>query len=429
MRREPGIKWLFMDLNSYFASVEQQENPNLRGKPVIVTPMQTDYTCAIAASYEAKAYGIKTGTMVSDAKNMCPNLHCVQAQHDTYVAYHNRIIEEVVKHTPINRIWSIDELSSRIPPAKRTANGAQKIAKKIKDGLHENIGEAINCSIGFAPNSLLAKIACEMHKPDGLTILRQEDLPHKILHLQLTDIPGIGKNIKKRLNTSRIYTVEDFWNISPKHARKIWGSVAGERFWYLIHGYDIEPQETNTSLFGHSRVLDPDLRTPEKARLIARKLTSKAAKRMRSKEYYAQNISLSVRTKNNYKSNRCCKIYAAQDTFTLIQFIDGMWYEILQEIQNNDANFLRNNSIKKVSISLSNLIKKEDITDEIFHTKIRENLDIEEHKNALTHAIDSLQQKYKKDVVSLGTCPKTSAGFVGTKISFSRVPDAEEFWS
>ncbi len=150
---------------------------------------------------------------------------------------------------------------------------------------------------------------------------------------------------------------------------------------------------------------------------------------MRSKEYYAQNISLSVRTKNNYKSNRCCKIYAAQDTFTLIQFIDGMWYEILQEIQNNDANFLRNNSIKKVSISLSNLIKKEDITDEIFHTKIRENLDIEEHKNALTHAIDSLQQKYKKDVVSLGTCPKTSAGFVGTKISFSRVPDAEEFWS
>lgn len=116
MDREPGLKWLFLDLNSYFASVEQQERPHLRGKPVAVVPMETDHTCAIAASYEAKAYGIKTGTMIRDAKKMCPNLTCVLARHDKYVEYHHKIVDEIALHTPINKIWSIDELSSRLPP-------------------------------------------------------------------------------------------------------------------------------------------------------------------------------------------------------------------------------------------------------------------------------------------------------------------------
>ena len=118
----PGLKWLFFDLNSYFASVEQQENPALRGKPVAVVPMQSDYTCAIAASYEAKAYGIKTGTRILDAKQMCPNLICVPARHDIYVQYHNRILEEFIKLAPINKVWSIDELSSRLPPSKRSSS-------------------------------------------------------------------------------------------------------------------------------------------------------------------------------------------------------------------------------------------------------------------------------------------------------------------
>lgn len=189
MEREPGIKWLFLDLDSYFASVEQQENPSLRGKPVAVTPMPGDYTCAIAASYEAKAYGVKTGTRIYEARRMCPNLVCVPARHDVYVRYHARIIEEVVRHAPINKIWSIDELSSRLPPSKRSVFAATKIAQNIKAGIWNNIGRAINCSIGVAPNSLLAKIASDMGKPDGLTFLRQEDLPGLCCALRLRTCP------------------------------------------------------------------------------------------------------------------------------------------------------------------------------------------------------------------------------------------------
>ncbi len=419
LKRPSGIKWLFMDLNSYFASIEQQERPALRGKPVAVVPMDTPYTCAIAASYEAKAYGIKTGTIIRDARRMCPNLHCVLARHDIYVDYHHRILSEVVKHTPINRIWSIDELSSRLPPNKRNDNDAQRIAAQLKQGIWDNVGKAINCSIGFAPNSLLAKIACEMEKPDGLVILRQEDLPGRLLDLKLIDLPGIGINIDKRLRRAGVCSVEDLWNISPKHARKIWGGVQGERFWYQLHGYELEPVDTNTSMIGHSRVLDPDLRHPEKARLILRKLTMKAATRLRSKEYLTQKISVSARIKDGPKFEASLSISATNNSFKLLQHTDELWCNILRSI---DAQYYL---IKKISVIFYDLEQPHLVTQDLFsiHTKPQD-----KHE-PLTQALEHLQKKYKKDVVSLGIPPKTAAGYVGTKIAFSRVPKTEEFWS
>ncbi len=427
MKREPGIKWLFMDLNSYFASVEQQENPLLRGKPVAVTPMDTDYTCAIAASYEAKLYGIKTGTMIKDAKRMCPNLLCVPARHDRYVLYHNKIIEEVVRHTPINKIWSIDELSSRLPPNKRNINAAKEIAQNIKEGLYKNVGKYVRCSIGFAPNSLLAKIACSMKKPDGLTIITQEELPDCLLNIKLNDLPGIGRNMEKRLHKSGVKNVKDFWDIGPKQARKIWGSVQGERFWYLLHGYDLEMAETKTSMVGHSRILDPDIRSPEKAYLILRKLAAKAATRLSGKEYFTRTIYISVRTKCGVKWHHALNISATQNPFILLVYVDNLWERFIYDVGNHlgYGSFL----IKKVSVSYHNLEKKETLTEDLFLTGSSERKIFIQKTDALANALKNLQHKYQKDVVSIGLCPKTSAGYVGTKIAFSRVPDAEEFWS
>lgn len=419
LKRPSGIQWLFMDLNSYFASVEQQENPDLRGKPVAVVPMDTPHTCAIAASYEAKAYGVKTGTIIRDAKHMCPQLRCVLARHDVYVDYHNRILSEVVKHTPINKVWSIDELASRLPPNKRNDDDARAIAIRLKQGLWDNVGEAINCSIGFAPNSLLAKIACEMEKPDGLVILRQEDLPGRLLDLKLTDLPGIGANMEKRLRRSGVYSVEDLWNISPKHARKIWNSVQGERFWYQLHGYEVESAETNTSMIGHSRVLDPNLRRPDKARLILRKLTMRAATRMRRKGFLAQKISVSARIKDGPKLGRSLAISATDDSFELLRFVDDLWYSILRDIGTDRI------LMKKISVIFYDLEKPHLVTDNLFSTRAEPQKDYE----PLTQAIEHLQNKYHREVVSLGIPPKTAAGYVGTKIAFSRVPDQEEFWS
>jgi len=423
MHREPGLKWLFFDLNSYFASVEQQENPHLRGKPVAVVPMQTDSTCAIAASYEAKAYGVKTGTMIYEAKKMCPGLICVPARHDVYVDYHNRIIEEVIKHTPINKIWSIDELSSRLPPNKRTPKSAAEVARRIKEGIWQNIGEYINCSIGVAPNSLLAKIAGNMQKPDGLTILTQEDLPGKLLDLKLTDLTGIGKNMERRLKRAGVHSVESLWSTSPKHARKIWGGVQGERFWYWLHGYDFEPPETGNVMIGHSRVLDPKLRGENEARAMARRLLVKATYRLRRKKYYAGALGLSVRTSAGYLWADELRFPSAHDPFTFLQHLDELWADMLRCFVPGPP--LR---FKKVAIVLHLLRKDGQITHDILDSGYKEKIRALEKREALADALDKLQSKYQKETVWVGTTPKTIGGYVGTKIAFSRVPEKEEFW-
>ena len=429
MKPTHDVKWLFLDLNSYFASVEQQENPEIRGKPVAVIPSQTDYTCAIAASYEAKAYGIKTGTIIRDAKQMCPNLICVPARHDIYVQYHNRIIEEIIKHTPINKIWSIDELSSRLPPNKRNRTSAEQISHNIKQGLWDNIGSAINCSIGVAPNSLLAKIAGNMQKPNGFTYLPQEELPGRLLDLKLTDITGIGKNMDARLRRARIMSIQDLWNISPKHARKIWGSVQGERMWYWLHGYDFEePQVERNTMIGHSRVLDPNLRSPEKTRLMARRLLTKATYRLRRKDYFASTLVLGVRLIDGRKWRREIKLpNPAQDPFTFLEYLEALWHHMIIETQTNPTSRAR--TFKKVSTLLMSLRHAEEITGDMMVERYKEKLETLQKRENLANALDHLQKKYEKETVTLGTPPKTLAGYVGTKIAFSRVPETEEFWN
>ena len=427
----PGLKWLFFDLNSYFASVEQQENPALRGKPVAVVPMQSDYTCAIAASYEAKAYGIKTGTRILDAKQMCPNLICVPARHDIYVQYHNRILEEFIKLAPINKVWSIDELSSRLPPSKRNVEAATKIAHNLKAGIWQNIGPAINCSIGIAPNSMLAKIAGNMQKPNGLTFLPPEDLPGRLLNLKLTDLTGIGKNMEARLMRAGIMTMQDLWNTSPKHARKIWGSVQGERFWYWLHGYDFDaPEQQGKTMIGHSRILDPDLRSPEKARLMARRLLTKATYRLRRQGYFAQTLSLGVRTAEGQRERRWRNEIRlsnpAQDPFTFLENLDMLWDQMLRDLSHQYAPPVK---FKKVSTLLMGLQHAQDITGDMMVERYEKNLQTLQKRESLATALDKLQSKYKCEAVTLGTPPKTLAGYVGTKIAFSRVPDKEEFWN
>lgn len=428
MKPETQLKWLFLDLNSYFASVEQQENPALRGRPVAVVPMDTDGTCAIAASYEAKAYGVKTGTKIYEAKRMCPGLKCVLAKHDLYVDYHHRVIDEVIRHVPIDKIWSIDELSSRLPQRQRNAAEATAVARRIKDGLRQNVGEAITCSIGLAPNSFLAKVASDMQKPDGLTILEPGALPGRLFDLKLTDLPGINIRMEERLRRAGIRTVEQFWNIAPKHARAIWGSVGGERFWYNLHGYEIPDQATKTSMVGHSRVLDTALRPPDMARQVARRLTIKAASRLRRNEFYATCFALSARTTDGRRWAAEAKLSPVQDNFAFLRALEGMWHGMLWDLKNNSPppggdKFL----LKKISVTMTGLCRREEITPDLFDTGSEAHQKLQRRNDNLSAVIDGLNSKYGPETVQLGISPKTRAGYVGTKIAFARIPDKAEF--
>lgn len=410
-----SLKWLFFDLNSYFASVEQQDRPELRGKPVAVVPAMTDSTCAIAASYEAKAYGVKTGTKIYEAKKKCPGLRCVLARHDLYVDYHHRIFRELENHLHVTKICSIDEAACLLLGREREPENAVKLAHQIKDGLRTNIGPAIRCSIGVGPNAFLAKIATDMEKPDGLVLLEPGQYQDRLFSLKLTDLPGINVNMARRLGAANIFTIEQFWNLAPKHARKVWGSIEGERFWYKLHGYDVPEQKTQKRVVGHSRVLDPQLRHPDKAAAITRQLLLKAATRLRRYELYARRLSLQVRGTEKWRWADERVFAPTQDNFALVKHLESMWSQMQADTGRG--------RLLKVSISLYDLYQREEVTLDLFETAP------EAPRNAkvLSETMDQLNQRYGSGTVRLGITPGTKSGFVGTKIAFTRIPESAEF--
>jgi DNA polymerase-4 len=184
------LRWLVLDLNSFFASCEQQEDPELRDRPLIVVQTMAETTCAIAASYPAKALGIRTGTLVHEARRLCKDLKLVQANHKLYVEYHHRILKAIDKHVPVEDVMSIDEVACRLDKLQQEPTVGRKLAQAIKHEIGSQVGACLTSSIGISANKLLAKLASNMQKSDGLVILPVEELPRAILHLKLRDIPG-----------------------------------------------------------------------------------------------------------------------------------------------------------------------------------------------------------------------------------------------
>jgi DNA polymerase IV len=293
-----SLRWLYVDFNSYFASVEQQLRPELRGQPIAVVPAETDSTCAIAASYEAKAFGVKTGTMIYEAKRLCPGLICVLAQHERYVEFHHRLIEEIERHIPVTAVCSIDEVACRLMDNEISVQRSTEIAQSVKSGIAKNVGAYMRCSIGIAPNRYLAKVGTELQKPDGLVVLRAEDLPQKLFRLKLRDLPGVGANIEQRIQKAGIMDLPGLFALNPHEMRTTWGSVWGEKMWYLLRGMELPDEITARRSVGHSHVMAPELRDPIKARDVARRLMLKAASRLRRMEYYASAMSFSARLEN-----------------------------------------------------------------------------------------------------------------------------------
>jgi DNA polymerase-4 len=178
---DSSLNWLFVDLNSYFASCEQQARPELRGRPVGVVPMMADTTCCIAASYEAKAHGVKTGTIVADAKRMCPRIVLVEARHELYTEFHHRIVEAVESCVPVTAVCSIDEMACRLIGRERHLRRAMDLGIRVKRTIRERVGTMMRSSVGLATNRFLAKVASDMEKPDGLVALPPDILPVALL--------------------------------------------------------------------------------------------------------------------------------------------------------------------------------------------------------------------------------------------------------
>lgn len=331
----PRVGWLFLDLNSYFASVEQQDRPELRGRPVGVVAVDTDSTCCLAASYEAKAYGVKTGTGVKDAKVLCPHINIVAARPKLYVEYHEKVKAAINEHLPIHKSHSVDEVACQLMGREQFLPNATTLGYRIKQSLR-NLGPALRCSIGLAPNSYLAKTAADLCKPDGLTILLKEDLPNALYCMKLQDVVGISDAMERRLHKHGITTVEQLCKLSSQQMRDIWHSVLGETMWHYLRGDDwTEKPDPLRKSIGKQHVLAPKYRTRDQAYLVGLKLLSNAAIKLRRLNLWARGIGITVlfthwgrEIKNSNEPsgwNNHRAIYACRDTITLQEHFRELW--------------------------------------------------------------------------------------------------------
>ena len=192
-------------------------NPALRGKPIAVVPLLADTTCCIAVSYEGKAFGVKTGTKVGEAKKLCPGIQLIEGNHEHYIRYHNKIVPAVESCIPVEAVCSIDEIACRLTGSQQDVNVAGALAERIKGTIRTQVGSSLRCSIGVAPNRYLAKIAADMKKPDGFTVIRPRDLPGILHQLKPRDLPGVGARMEENLKRNGIVSDgEDAVAIRPR---------------------------------------------------------------------------------------------------------------------------------------------------------------------------------------------------------------------
>jgi DNA polymerase-4 len=411
------LDWLYLDLNSYFASVEQQCRPHLRGRPIIVTPVESEATCAIAASIEAKRCGIHTGTKVYEARRLCPRLIAVPARHDVYVEYHHRVLNEIERHLHVTRVESIDEAACRLMGSECLTENAVALARRIQTDILRNVGCCLHASVGLAPSALLAKIASDMRKPAGLTVLGADRLPQAILGLKLTDLAGIGRNMHLRLQMAGIFGVEDFWALTPSRARAVWGGIQGERFWYALHGIDPPEIETTTQSISHSHVLGPKLRNARAAHGVARKLVARAATRMRRAGFKAGAFGLWLKTEDGAKRETATRLPHTADSFALLSVFEELWRGLVPEDKRLP--------VRHVGIVLSDLVETAAIAPDLFGWTP----DGDERKDrlSLSEAIDRINLRYGRDAVAIGTEPAGTSPYMGAKVAFNRIPQRKDF--
>jgi len=399
------LHWLFLDLDSYFASCEQQARPELRGRPVGVVPLMAETTVCLAASREAKKFGIKTGTLVSDARALCPDIVFVIARHDLYTLYHKSILEAVDTCIPIDAVLSIDEMICELTGSQRDVPKALLLAERLKATLRQRVGEFLTCSIGLASNRFLAKVASDMNKPDGVTMIRKEDLPHALQSLKLRAFPGIGPRMERRLSEHGILSVHELLKLTSREMESLWGGVIGARFYQWLRGEDVELKETVHRSLGHQHVLEPDLRHSAGAWAVAKKLLVKAAVRLRKEGSYTRRLALHIRFKEDSYWEETAKVEETQDTLTLLAALRHLWKNVPQ------------GTPFRIGVTCFDLIPK---------NRHQLSLLVNPNREKLGEALDLMNSKYGKETISVGALSEFETA-APTRIAFSRVPDLEEF--
>jgi DNA polymerase IV len=338
-------KVLLMDMNAFFAAIEQQCNPWLRGKPVLVCGNPTTRTIVTTASYEARPFGIKSGMSLGEARRLCPQAVLIEADPAKYVATARRLEEMLLEISPKVEVYSIDEAFVEMLPKQDPVAAAKAFKAKLKAAFN------LTCSIGIGPNKLVAKLAAGMEKPDGLVWLHAADIPRIFENLAVSELCGIGPRIEKRLQALGIFTLGQLRQTPVSLLRGHFGRCWGEQLAAMSRGEDDSPvvsclREPVIKSMGHAYTLPAD--TWEEKAICAHllRLSLMVGRRLRAEKFAGRTLRLTLRTGD---FTTCCR----HQTFPRWFYQGRQIYQGGRQILNS---FHLKQPVRMLGIAVANLV-------------------------------------------------------------------------
>lgn len=344
--KEPFI--LHLDMNAFFASVEQTVNPTLRGKPIAVIG-SAERTVVTTASYEARAYGVKTGMNKYEATRLCPAVIFVVGDNKKYMDASMRIMEILKDYSPLVEVYSIDEAFVDITGSFSLFGPPEEIAVAIKKRIKSTLG--LTCSIGIAPNKLLAKLASDMKKPDGLVVIRQKDVAGVLKDLPVKELWGIGPALTSRLNALGIHTCSALGDAPASVLRQNFG-IIGERLKFMGQGVYESPvsaadDEEEAKSVGHSTTLPTDIADKATINRYLLKLSEMVGARARRYGLKGRKVSLTLRYPDFFTFTRQMTLSAHTNDSRVI-------YNSAQGILNS---MRLKSALRLIGVSISDMVK------------------------------------------------------------------------
>lgn len=367
---------LLADMNAFFASVTQVLEPELQGKALLIAgDREQRHGIILAASYEAKKMGVKTGMAVWEALLYSPEAILRPPNYPAYLDFSARVINILRDFSPLVEPFSIDEAFVDLAGTEKISGSPLDAAQKIKKRIREEVG--ILCSIGIGPTKVVAKMAAELHKPDGLTILRYEDIPARLWPLPIKELYGVGRQMEKHLLNMGFRTIGDLAHSPVELLRQRFGLV-GVQLHQFANGYDNSPVNPHSldrvKSIGHQITLPKDYSSPKEIYVVLLELAEAVCRRARLGKYIGKTVSLYVRG-HDFTGLGRSRSLKEPTAFTNIVY--------RQACRLFDQYWPENKAVRLLGISLSNL------------TQVRfQQLCLFDNENKIYQAIDDVKNRF-----------------------------------
>lgn len=376
---------MHIDLNSCFATVEQQARPMLRGRPVAIVNRRTEHTMIITCSYEAKAMGIKLGMRLRDAKKLCPDLIGLESDPPKYKHVYHQLMRIMNDYSAHVRMKSIDE--GVIDFGETTAGIAERnivdIGHEIKQRLWDEVGCAMNCNVGIGTNRFLAKMAASLHKPNGLDVITHENLRDVFATLELEDLTGIAHANHARLTSVGITTPLEFLDADEETLRKIvFKSINGTYWHQRLRGWEVDKRDFPIRSAGRQYVLDGYKMPRAKVLQRLHHLCEETGAKVRSQGLVARGVSVHARSYDDTGRGWGGKYWHARHMSSVPFYSNQAIFEIARKLFEEAPVF-----VKEIGVSCYELSEPGDAQLSIFGDELA-------RERSITNAVDLINQRY-----------------------------------